>query len=76
LQVSREEKEEQFQEKRQRQQQCELEGDPMTKFMYALKAKESKMQYPRRFKMFLANKYKKQSAMDRTKTHGVCIFST
>jgi hypothetical protein len=28
-------------------------SDPMTKFMYALKAKESKRQYPRRFKMFL-----------------------
>jgi hypothetical protein len=27
--------------------------DPMTNFMYALKAKESKRQYPRRFKMFL-----------------------
>jgi hypothetical protein len=27
--------------------------DPMTKFMYALKSKESKRQYPRRFKMFL-----------------------
>jgi hypothetical protein len=53
LQDSREEKEEQFQEKRQRQQQRELEGDPMAKFMYALKAKESKRQYPRRFKMFL-----------------------
>jgi hypothetical protein len=25
----------------------------MAKFMYALKAKESKRQYPRRFKMFL-----------------------
>jgi hypothetical protein len=29
------------------------EADPMTNFMYALKAKESKRQYPRRFKMFL-----------------------
>jgi hypothetical protein len=27
--------------------------NPMTNFMYALKAKESKRQYPRRFKMFL-----------------------
>jgi hypothetical protein len=31
----------------------EKQGDPMTKFMYALKSKESKRQYPRRFKMFL-----------------------
>ena len=31
----------------------EKQGDPMTKFMYALKCKESKRQYPRRFKMFL-----------------------
>jgi hypothetical protein len=53
LQDSREEKEEQqFQEKRQRQQQRELEGDPMAKFMYALKAKESKRQYPRRYQSF------------------------
>jgi hypothetical protein len=27
--------------------------DPMTVFMYALKAAESRRQYPRRFKMFL-----------------------
>ena len=27
--------------------------DPMTTFMYALKASESRRQYPRRFKMFL-----------------------
>jgi hypothetical protein len=27
--------------------------DPMTNFMYALKAKESKRQYPHKFKMFL-----------------------
>ena len=33
-------------------QQQELQ-DPMTRFMYALKARESKRQYPRRFKMFL-----------------------
>jgi hypothetical protein len=31
----------------------EKQVDPMTKFMYALKSKESKRQYPRRFKMFL-----------------------
>ena len=30
-----------------------LPQDPMTKFMYALKSRESKRQYPRRFKMFL-----------------------
>ena len=41
-------------QKRHHQQQQELQSaDPMTKFMYALKAKESKRQYPRRFKMFL-----------------------
>jgi hypothetical protein len=28
-------------------------ADPMTKFMYALKAKESKRQYPLKFKTFL-----------------------
>jgi hypothetical protein len=40
--------------KRQQLQNQELQtADPMTKFMYALKAKESKRQYPRRFKMFL-----------------------
>jgi hypothetical protein len=39
-------------EKEKRQPQQEL-YDPMTKFMYALKSKESKRQYPRRFKMFL-----------------------
>jgi hypothetical protein len=38
------------QEKTQLQQKLH---DPMTKFMYALKSKESKRQYPRRFKMFL-----------------------
>jgi phosphoenolpyruvate carboxylase len=55
LQVSTEEKEQQVEEKRQRQRQqhLELQADPMAKFMYALKAKESKRQYPRRFKMFL-----------------------
>ena len=31
----------------------EKQVEPMTKFMYALKCKESKRQYPRRFKMFL-----------------------
>lgn len=31
----------------------QLEHDPMTNFMYALKSKESRRQYPRRFKMFL-----------------------
>src|SRR5690349_6324885 len=31
----------------------EKQGDPIAKFMYALKSKESKRQYPRRFKMFL-----------------------
>jgi integrase len=40
--------------KRQQLQNKDLQtADPMTKFMYALKAKESKRQYPRRFKMFL-----------------------
>ena len=54
MQVSREEKEEQqLEEKRQRQRQRGPQADPMAKFMYALKAKESKRQYPRRFKMFL-----------------------
>jgi hypothetical protein len=39
---------------KQQQQQQELQAaDPMIKFMYALKAKESKRQYPRRFKVFL-----------------------
>jgi hypothetical protein len=41
-------------QKTQQQQHQELQtADPMTKFMYALKAKESKRQYPRRFKTFL-----------------------
>jgi integrase len=41
-------------QKTQQQQRQELQtADPMTKFMYALKAKESKRQYPRRFKTFL-----------------------
>jgi integrase len=41
-------------QKTQPQQPQELQtADPMTKFMYALKAKESKRQYPRRFKTFL-----------------------
>jgi integrase len=41
-------------QKRQQLQNQELQtAEPMTKFMYALKAKESKRQYPRRFKMFL-----------------------
>jgi len=31
----------------------EKQIDSMIKFMYALKSKESKRQYPRRFKMFL-----------------------
>ena len=31
----------------------EEQVDPMSKFMYARKSKESKRQYPRRFKMFL-----------------------
>ena len=35
------------------EQKSQLHADPMAKFMYALKAKESKRQYPRRFKTFL-----------------------
>jgi hypothetical protein len=38
----------------QQQQQQELQvADLLTKFLYALKAKESKRQYPRRFKVLL-----------------------
>jgi hypothetical protein len=33
--------------------------DPMTKFMYALKSKESRRQYPRRLKMFLSTLQKR-----------------
>ena len=44
-----------YQQQQQLIQQRELQTrvDPMTKFMYALKAKESKRQYPRRFQVFL-----------------------
>jgi hypothetical protein len=47
--------EEQKTHKQQQLQQQELQAttDPMARFMYALKAKESKRQYPRRFKTFL-----------------------
>jgi hypothetical protein len=40
-------------QKTHQQQELQATADPMTKFMYALKAKESKRQYPRRFKTFL-----------------------
>jgi hypothetical protein len=41
-------------QKMQQQQRQELQtADPMAKFMYVLKAKVSKRQYPRRFKAFL-----------------------
>jgi hypothetical protein len=35
------------------QAKIQQQSDPMTNFMYALKSKGSKRQYPRRFKMFL-----------------------
>ena len=49
------EEQETYQQQQQLIQQRELQTrvDPMTKFMYALKAKESKRQYPRRFQVFL-----------------------
>jgi hypothetical protein len=44
------------------------EENPMTIFMYALKAPESRRQYPQRFKMFL-NYLKLEGALEKQARH-------
>ena len=41
------------QEEQHQKNQKQIQQDPLTKFLYALKSKDAKRQYPRRFKVFL-----------------------